>query len=180
MFALPLTPDAELRPLDPWRADEFLANLDRCREHIAPWVSPSFVATDPASARRVLQNYADRWARDGGGIWGIWLDGTLVGGVLFVSFDVTTGVCEAGCWLEPGAEGRGLATLAARRIIDWAIRERGIHRVEWHTNAGNAPSIAVARRLGMRHDGTLRQLLPGPDGRIDVQIWSVLAPEWTA
>jgi RimJ/RimL family protein N-acetyltransferase len=178
MFATALTPDAELRPLEPWHAEEFLANLDRCREHIAPWVSPSFVATDLPSARRVLQNYADRWARDGGGIWGVWRDGTLVGGVLFVSFDVTTGVCEAGCWLEPDAEGRGLATRAARRIIDWAIRERGIHRVEWHTNAANAASIAVARRLGMRRDGTLRQVLPGPDGRIDLEIWSVLAPEW--
>ncbi|WP_089013826.1 GNAT family N-acetyltransferase [Micromonospora inositola] len=84
------------------------------------------------------------------------------------------------CATKPGAESRGLATLAARRIIDWAIRERGIHRVEWHTNVANAPSIAVARRLGMRHDGTLRQVLPGPDGRIDLEVWSVLAPEWTA
>lgn len=179
VFALPLTDDAELRPLDPWRAEEFLTHLDRAREHIAPWVSPSFVATDLASARAVLQRYADRWAQDSGGIWGIWLDGTLVGGVMFVSFDATTGVGEAGCWLEPAAEGRGLVTRAARRIIDWAIRDRGLHRVEWRTNADNARSIAVARRLGMCHDGTLRQVYPSPTGRIDLEVWSVLAPEWT-
>ena len=52
MFALSLTDDAELRQLMPWHADEFLANLDRCREHIAPWVGASFVATDAGSARR--------------------------------------------------------------------------------------------------------------------------------
>ncbi|WP_230415380.1 GNAT family N-acetyltransferase [Micromonospora tarapacensis] len=105
MFAVPLTGDAQLRPLDPWHAEEFLANLDRAREHISPWVSPSFVAADLAGARQVLQRYADRWARDDGGIWGIWSGGTLVGGVLLVSLNAATGVCEAGCWLEPAAEG---------------------------------------------------------------------------
>ncbi|SCG47149.1 Protein N-acetyltransferase, RimJ/RimL family [Micromonospora echinaurantiaca] len=179
MFALPITEDAELRPLDPWLAEEFLAHLDRAREHIAPWVSPSFVATDLPSARAVLQRYADRWARDAGGIWGIWQAGTLVGGVMFVSFDVAVGVAEAGCWLEPGAEGRGLISRAVTRIVDWAVRERGIQRVEWRTNAENARSIAVARRLGMHHDGTLRQVYPGPAGRrIDIEVWSVLEPEW--
>ncbi|MEU1842762.1 GNAT family N-acetyltransferase [Micromonospora sediminicola] len=180
MFALALTDDAELRPLQPWHADEFLANLDRCREHIAPWVGASFVATDAASARTVLQAYADRWARDDGGIWGIWQRGTLVGGVLLVSLSTARGVCEAGCWLEPAAEGQGLVTRAARVVIDWAVRERGIHRVEWVTRAGNERSIAVARRLGMRRDGVLRGAAPVPEGRADMEVWSLLAPEWTA
>ncbi|MFG3698006.1 GNAT family N-acetyltransferase [Micromonospora sp. NPDC047620] len=180
MFALSLTEDVEMRPLEPWRAEEFLAHLDRARVHIAPWVPSSFVATDLDSARAVLQRAADRWARDAGGIWGLWRQGTLVGGVMLVSFDTARGVCEAGCWLEPAAEGHGLVSRAVERIVDWAVEERGIHRVEWRTNARNARSIATAKRLGMRHDGTLREVYPGPDGRIDLQVWSVLAPEWRA
>jgi ribosomal-protein-serine acetyltransferase len=180
VFALPLTEGAELRSLEPWRAEEFLDHLDRARDHIAPWVSPAFVATDLPSARAVLQRYADKWAADAGGIWGIWLDGGLVGGVMFVSFDVGLGVCEAGCWLEPSAQGRGLVGRAAQRIIDWAVRERGIQRVEWRTNGANRRSINVAKRLGMQHDGTLRQLYPSSMGRIDLEVWSVLASEWHA
>ncbi|MFF5172037.1 GNAT family N-acetyltransferase [Micromonospora sp. NPDC000089] len=180
MFALPLTDAAELRPLWPWHAEEFLANLDRAREHIRPWVGASFVATDLAGARTVLRRYAQLWADDAGGIWGIWDGGRLVGGVMFVRFDAAAGVCEAGCWLEPAAEGRGLVTRAVGRIVDWAVRERGIHRVEWHTNAGNVRSIAVARRLGMRRDGVQRAAQPGPAGRVDIEIWSVLAPQWRA
>ncbi|MER7418388.1 GNAT family protein [Micromonospora peucetia] len=178
MFTLSLTEDVELCPLEPWRAEEFLTHLDRARAHIEPWVSPSFVASDLDSARAVLQSYADRWARDAGGIWGIWRRGTLVGGVMFVSFDVVRGVCEAGCWLEPAGEGHGLVSRAVGRIVDWAVRERGIHRVEWRTNARNARSIATARRLGMRLDGTMREVYPGPAGRVDMEVWSVLALEW--
>ncbi|TYB99414.1 GNAT family N-acetyltransferase [Micromonospora sp. WP24] len=180
MFALRLTSDVELRPLEPWRAEEFLAHLDRAREHIAPWVGPSFVATDLDSARAVLRRYADRWARDGGGIWGLWRRGTLVGGVMLVSFDVSLGVCEVGCWLEPSAQGHGLVFRAVRHVVDWAVQERGIHRVEWRTKPDNVRSIALARRLGLRHEGTLREVYPGPSGRIDIQVWSVLADEWRA
>ncbi|MEU4680033.1 GNAT family protein [Micromonospora sp. NPDC023737] len=180
MFALPLTTDVELRPIEPWRAEEFLAHLDRAREHIAPWVGPSFVATDLESARAVLQRYADRRARDAGGIWGLWRHDTLVGGVMFVSFDVALGLCEVGCWLEPSAQGHGLVFRAVRHVVDWAVRERGIHRVEWRTKPDNVRSIALARRLGLRLDGTLREVYPGPSGRIDIQIWSVLADEWRA
>ena len=181
MFALPLTDSAVLRPLEPWHAEEFLYHLDRAREHIAPWVSPAFVARDVGAARAVLQRYADKRAQDDGGIWGIWRDDRLVGGVMFVSFNTALGICEAGCWLEPGAQGGGLITRAAERIIDWAVDERGIARVEWRTKARNARSIAVAQRLGMSRDGTLRQLYPdGEGGRIDLEVWSVLADEWRA
>ena len=73
----------------------------------------------------------------------------LLGGVLFRTMDLTHGTAEAGCWLEPSAAGRGLVTRAARRIIDWAVEERGVHRVEWHASSANEASIAVARRLDL-------------------------------
>ena len=181
MYARPLTEHATLRPLEPWQAEEFLTHLDRARDHIAPWVGPSFVAADLDSARNVLQRYADAKARDGGGIHGIWLQDTLVGGVMFVSLDTAGGVCELGCWLEPSAEGRGLITRAVGVLIDWAVRERGIRRLEWQTLAANEPSIRVARRLGMRRDGVMREAVPGRNGstdRADLEVWSLLASEW--
>ncbi|MBB5872735.1 RimJ/RimL family protein N-acetyltransferase [Allocatelliglobosispora scoriae] len=181
--AQPLTDRAVLRPLLPWHADEFLAHLDRAREHIAPWVGQSFVAVDLESATAVLQRYADGHAKHGGGIHGIWLDGTLVGGVMVVHLDTATGICELGCWLEPAAVGRGLITKAAAKLLDWVVRERGVQRVEWQTVAGNEPSNRVAQRLGMRLDGVMRSAVPGRSGsteRKDLQIWSILADEWFA
>lgn len=178
MFAKDLGGGAVLRPLEPWQAEEFIGNIDRARDHIKPWVGASFVAKDLDDARAVLQRYADAKARDAGGIYGIWLDGVLVGGVLLVTFDAAVGTCEAGCWLEPSAQGKGLVTRAATVLLDWVFRERGLSRVEWHTNAENKRSIAVAQRLGMSLDGTLRQAFPTRSGRGDLQIWSVLAAEW--
>ncbi|WP_086860711.1 GNAT family N-acetyltransferase [Streptomyces milbemycinicus] len=179
MFAISLGDDgAKLRPLEPWNAEEYLAHIDRSREYIGPYVALADRATDLASARAFLQSYADKAAADSGRIYGIWLDGTLVGGVLFKSFDTYFGTCEVGCWLERAAVGRGLITRAIRVLIDWAVEERGIHRVEWLAAAANTASINVAKRLGMVHDGVLRQSHPHRGVRRDMEVWSVLAPEW--
>lgn len=179
MFAISLGEDgAELRPLEPWRAAEFLTHMDRGREFIGHHIALADAVTDLASSRSFLQAYAEKAAADTGRIYGIWTDGTLVGGVLFRTMNVEGGTAEAGCWLEPSAVGRGLVTRAARVIIDWAIEERGIHRVEWQVSAANEASIAVARRLGMTRDGVLRESYPYRGKRHDIEIWSVLAPEW--
>ncbi|WP_327354125.1 GNAT family N-acetyltransferase [Streptomyces sp. NBC_01304] len=180
MFAISLGDGAELRPLEPWQAEEFLAHMDRGREFIGQYVGLPDVTADLDSARKWLQVYADKTAADAGRLYGIWLDGTLVGGVLFRVFDAAAGTCEAGCWLEPAAAGRGLVTRAVRVIIDWAIRERGMHRVEWHVASENTPSIKVAKRLGMSCDGVLRENDLYRGVRQDTEIWSVLAPDWGA
>jgi RimJ/RimL family protein N-acetyltransferase len=181
MYAISLGNDgAELRPLEPWRAEEFLTHMDRGRESIGQYIALPDAVTDLASGRSYLQAYAEKAAADAGRIYGIWTDGKLVGGVLFRTMDVEHGTAEAGCWLEPSAVGKGLVTRATRVIIDWAIEERGIHRVEWQVSAANEASIAVARRLGMTKEGVLRESYPYRGKRHDIEVWSVLAPEWRA
>ncbi|MGW5929380.1 GNAT family N-acetyltransferase [Streptomyces anulatus] len=179
MFTAALRDNAELRPLEPHHAEEFLAHIDRARTHIAPWVGAGLVVADLDAARTVLQRYADEGAADRRRLYGIWLDGVLAGGTMFVSFDTGLGLCEIGCWLEPAAEGQGLVTPVVRMMIDWAFRERGLNRVEWRTRADNVRSINVAKRLGMTLDGTSQPSSTGTDGqRHEQQIWSVRATEW--
>jgi ribosomal-protein-serine acetyltransferase len=180
MFSAQLTPDAILRPLEPWQADEFAAHMDRAREHIRPWVGPSFVTTDVDGARATLQRYADATARDGNRIFGIWLDGLLIGGVMFVEFSAASGTCEIGCWSEPAGEGHGLISAAVRMLLTYAFEERGLHRAEWRCRADNTRSSAVAERLGMTLEGVLREAWLSGGVFHDKQVWSMLASEFTS
>ena len=178
MFAVPLGADAELRALEPWHAEELLAHMDRGREFIGRFIPFPSRITDVASSREILRRYADFAAADTGRMYGIWLAGTLVGGVMFKTMNVRQQTAEAGCWLEPAGTGKGLVTRAVEVIVDWAVEVRGIHRIEWQVAAGNEASIAVARRLGMTRDGVLRDALLHGGERHDIEVWSVLAPEW--
>ncbi|MER6300402.1 GNAT family protein [Kitasatospora sp. NPDC001539] len=180
MFSVPLTENAELRPLEPWQAPEFLAHIDRARSHTDPWIPWATFSTDLDSARATLQRYADGQAVDERRIYGIWRDGTLVGGVMFVNFSVKTGNCEIGAWTEPAGEGGGLISAAVRQLLDYAFVTRGLHRAEWWCSAANTRSRAVAERLGMRRDGVLREWYLHNGVRHDKEIWAILAQEWAA
>nr|WP_284291429.1 GNAT family protein [Angustibacter aerolatus] len=123
-----------------------------------------------------MQRYADGHAADERHLWGVWRDGDLVGGVLFPHFDVGQGVCEIGVWLAPGTEGRGVARRALEPLLQWAF-ERGVVRVEWQAAPGNVRSIALAERLGFRHEGVLRQSAVVDGVRQDTALLALLAAD---
>lgn len=179
MYAIPLADNAELRPLEPWQAAEFLAHIGRARSNTDPWISWASRSTDLESARATLQAFADKQATDAGRIFGIWREGTLVGGVMFVHFDAGSGNCEIGVWTEAAAEGQGLVSAAVRHLIDYAFVQRGMHRIEWHNGSRNTRSRAVAQRMGMQLDGVLRESSAHNGIRQDMEIWSLLSEEWT-
>jgi ribosomal-protein-serine acetyltransferase len=174
VFSYDLGDGAELRPLEPWQAEEFLAHMDRARATVDPWIPWASISTDLESATATLRRYAGKQADDTGRLFGIWLDGTLVGGTMFVAFDVASGNCEVGCWLEPAGTGRGLITRAVQVLIDWAFQTRGMHRVEWRCDPNNTASSNVARRLGMTREALLRSAYPWRGIRRDTEIWAML------
>ncbi|BCJ72528.1 N-acetyltransferase [Catellatospora sp. IY07-71] len=178
MFAHQLGDGAELRPIEPWQAEEFLTHMDRARADVDEWIPFATRSTDLDSARATLQRYADMQAADTGRILGIWLDGTLVGGCMVFRFDAEAGNCEVGVWLEPAGQGRGLITRAVRHVLDWVFQVRGMSRAEWHTSPKNERSLAVAARLGFTREGVLREAYPYRGVRHDTVVLSLLAREW--
>jgi ribosomal-protein-serine acetyltransferase len=179
VFSLGIADGVDLRPLEVWHAAAFAEHLDRAREHIRPWVGPAFVTDTVDGARGTLRRYADAAAGDGARLFGLWDGATLIGGVMFVSFDASWGICEIGCWLEPAAEGRGLVTRSVAALLDWAFVTRGLTRAEWRCRTDNERSVAVARRLGMRSEGVLRSNWVFDGQRYDKQVFSILRSEWS-
>ena len=178
MFAHALGDGAELGMLEPWHAEEFLETVERSREHLLAAIPVAHHVHTIDDARAYLQRFADGHAKDVEHLFGIRLDAALVGVVMLFSFDTTNATCEMGVWLAPQAQGRGLVTQACRYVLDWAIRVRGMKRVQWTHSPANVRSRAVAGRLGMTHEGVLRSAWTLGGVRTDNVVWSVLAEEW--
>jgi ribosomal-protein-serine acetyltransferase len=178
VFTHTLGESAHLAPIEPWRAAEFLATVERSREHLKPWIPFASRVVDEESARAHLQRFADMQAADTGGFYGIWLDGVLSGGALFKDFNAAMGTVEVGVWLAPEAVGRGLIKAAVSHMIDYAIRVRGLSRVEWFCDPSNERSKAAATRLGMTYEGTMRSSFVANGRRQDSEVWAVLADDW--
>jgi RimJ/RimL family protein N-acetyltransferase len=178
LLSIPLDETATLRPLEPWNAEEFDEFAEANRDFLGPWLPWVHVVVDVATSQQFLQRYAERQARDEGRIYGIWDSDHLVGGTLFRTFDTRNKTCEIGVWLSPDVTGRGLVTNAASHMIDWAVNDRGMVRVEWLCDVDNSASKAVAERLGMTREGVMRSLFVLGSHHVDAEVWSVLADEW--
>jgi len=77
-----------------------------------------------------------------------------------------------------GMTGRGLMSEAVSLAVTHAFRELGLHRLEANIQPGNAPSRALAERLGFRQEGySPRYLRIGGEWR-DHERWAILSEDW--
>ena len=83
-------------------------------------------------------------------------DDDLVGTVTLASWDRANRRAEVGFIVEPGHEGQGLASDAARTALRFGVERMGLHRVEADVDPENAGSIRLLERLGFRYEGLLR------------------------
>ena len=168
---------ARIADLEPWHAEELAGMMRAHGADFYDWL-PWEGFEQVEAARGFLEGFARSRGETGRRIFGIWVDGELVGATLFPSFNARSRTAEVGVLLAGVARGRGIVTRTVAAMLDWAFAERGVHRVEWKCAPGNEPSRRMARRLGFTHEGTLREAFPVREERQDLEVWALLAPEW--
>lgn len=136
----------ELRPAD---FDDYAQNLldPDATAHLSP-------VKNRRDAWKVFTSMAGTWMLHGAGWWGVELGGTdkLVGNVgVFYREDATD--LEIGWLIYRAHWGRGFASEAAAAALAHGLETLGKPRVIAHIDAGNAASIRVSEKLGMRYDG---------------------------
>ncbi len=86
---------------------------------------------------------------------------------------------EVGWGLKRAAIGKGYAFEGATAAIDWAFDELGWNHVIHSIDKANAPSIALAQRLGSKREREHVQL-PAPFQTVKVDIYGQSRAEWRA
>lgn len=85
---------------------------------------------------------------------------------------------EIGYWIAVEHWNRGYATEAARAVIRYGFEELNLNRIFAVHFARNAGSGRVMQKLGMRHEGSLREHLVKWGERIDVEVYGILRGDW--
>ncbi len=75
--------------------------------------------------------------------------------------------------------GQGLATEAARAVVDWGFRHFRLHKVYARAHVDNTRSWRVMERLGMTREGVLRGHWKMRDEHVDLVYYAVFRDEWT-
>ncbi len=168
----------ELRPLNLRDAKDLFALVETNRARLRRWLPwPATNLSVQDSRAYILRVRAQ--ARAGlAQSFGLWWKGQLVGVAGFVWIDAAHRSAAIGYWLAQEAEGHGLMTAAVKALLRRGFRILQLNRIEIRAGVRNHRSRAIPRRLGFRHEGTLRQAERLDDRFVDHAVYALLAEEW--
>jgi RimJ/RimL family protein N-acetyltransferase len=149
-----LTPRLRLRALS---ADDARLAIGSEREAFAArigasvpddWPGPALAASLPGIVAHMARHPVDA----AGWVWVVITrrGAVMVGDIGFHGPVRGVASAELGYLIFPAARGRGYATEAAAALLDWAFARVGVERVTAQIAPGNAASLRIAEKLGMR------------------------------
>ena len=147
-------------------------------DYLQPWMP--WATAEAADRRSQLARVAEadqNWEAGLGYVYSVLTAdlGTLVGEVALHRRPADDSI-EMGYWITASQAGLGYATSAGRALTLVALALPGVSRVEIHCDAANAPSAAIARKLGYRLDRIeeRRPETPGESGRLMIWVRQLL------
>lgn len=102
---------------------------------------------------------------------------TILGCVWLNAIDRTAMRGSLGYWIRTSCVGRGIASEAARLVVQWALAELKLQRIEIVTDLENRGSQRVAEKLGAMREGIARRRLRVNGQSRDAVVYSVLPGE---
>ncbi len=101
----------------------------------------------------------------------------LVGLIMLKKIDQTHRSAEMGYWIGKEYWKKGYATEAAVAVINHGFGELSLQRIYAHCLGRNSSSGKVLSKLGMTHEGRLRQHILKGNEFEDVEIYGILRSE---
>ncbi|WP_161498684.1 GNAT family N-acetyltransferase [Microterricola pindariensis] len=106
--------------------------------------------------------------------------GRVIGDVMLRLSSVETAELEIGWVFHPDFHGRGYATEAAAAMQRLAFDGIGAHRLVAHLDPRNEASARVCAKLGLAHEGTLRESYYDKGEWSDAGLYAMIARDWRA
>lgn len=164
-----------IRPVRPEDCEELAALYLANRDFLAPFEPvrpPDFFTAD--GQRERLQRQLDARTHP----FAILDDGAIAGTInLFNIVRESLQSGTIGYWVDHRRNGRGLATGAVGRIVDYAFGDLDLHRVEAATLVDNVASQRVLEKSGFERIGLARRFLRINDEWRDFFLFQCLADD---
>ena len=100
-------------------------------------------------------------------------DGTLIGTVSLMNFRTNHSRGELGYFIGKDYWGQGYCTEAVRELIRFGFEQLGLNRIFGNHMTRNPASGRVMEKVGLKHEGRLRQHLRRWDKFEDIECWGL-------
>jgi ribosomal-protein-serine acetyltransferase len=158
---------------------ELFLLVDSNREHLRKWLPWVDGVSSEEDTSTFLLRTMDQRDRGLGSHYAVFFNGAMAGMAGFHPVDWPNRNAEVGYWLGEKFTGRGLATASVHSLFQEGFQDLELNRIEIRCASGNLPSIAVAKRLGMVYEGTLREEEWLYSRYVDHHVYSILKREFS-
>ena len=127
-------------------------------------------------AEKWISNHRDWFERRQQAVFAVTLKksaGTLIGTV-GLRIEIGDQRAELGYWIGRHYWNQGYCTEAARAVLQFGFEQLGLNRIFAHHFLRNSASGRVMQKLGMTHEGRLRQHVKKWDAFEDLELYGIL------
>ncbi len=180
MYRCPLElPLAEVRMLSYEHTAELHALIERNRTYLKKWFGWGDMMRTQADVQRFVSYSLTQFSQRNGIMLGIWYQNKLAGLIGHQQpIDWTNRLGWLIYWLDSAAQGKGLVTMGAKKVLEYSYNDMGLNKMEIRCTTDNERAIKVAQRLGFQTECKFRsaQWLNGKYH--DIQVYGLLASEF--
>lgn len=177
-----VTPQLVLRCYNPTDAPLLAASITESLEHLLPWMPWAAAEPEPLQAKiERLRRFRANFDLGHDYVYGIFnpQEKRLLGST-GLHPRIGDNALEIGYWVHKDYIGRGYATETSAALAKVAFEINQVERVEIHCAVENARSAAVPRKLGFRHEATLKSRCFANGRKCDQMVWSMFSSEYPA
>jgi ribosomal-protein-serine acetyltransferase len=178
MFTLKVDQEIELQLFQPQDSPKLYQLVEENREHLREWLPWVENMTTPFHYDSIISIWLRQFAENNGFNVGIIYRGELVGSIGLHQIDWHNKLTSVGYFLAKKAEGRGIMTRTVQSILNYAIMDLGLNRVEIRCGENNNKSRAIPERLGFVMEGKIREGENLFGHYQDLYMYSMLARDW--
>lgn len=178
MFKHKLDDKTDLRLVEARYAEECCKLIENNKDQLKvwlPWAENNKLDDTKAFIKSAMKQYSE----NKGFHAFIFYDNELAGTIGYNTIDWSNKSCSIGYWLAEKHVGKGIMTKACTVMVEYALNDLDLNRVEIRCGEENHRSRAIPKRLGFKEEGMIREAELIRGEFISHYIYGIVKSEWS-
>jgi len=171
--------DLVLKPIKRQYSKELFKLIEGNRTYLREWLGWLDRTISISDSERFIDSCVAAAQENKGHCFLMWSNEVIVGIIDLVDIDHLNKKASIGYWIGQEYRGNGFARRSTVSIVDFALGELKLNRIEIRCATGNTASQSIPLNLGFKKEGILRENELLYDRFVDHIVFSTNRNEWT-